>query len=481
MFENRISNTKLTGSLADCMFRRINGCEYEGDSSFLATVRVLLMGRIPDGNEVNIQNDNIVMTEKTSEWLSARVANHQEPNTIYVIGLPYDVTSCEEQTEIAKFDAITFPENFHEFTDVREFFASKMFCRTAVCEESKTTIIMIVNMNLKRYHLIQCIIPKLLPWYFDRGRVSANEKALLRSMREIRPAEYERLLNVLCDTEEFRQRHTVAAMASWKRRGLERQKQEVERSINNFNSRIESLNMDILTNIRHLNNENMKLNGILAALNGDIDTSDELTQFISRSKNVKMVVDNSDGLSFVIRGYLDIFDSESYRTLARNVNSWYWQSYRATGVFSSREARKKIADAIFGPNPTFKLKTCGAFRIDPRTNEVSARSHYEYGADYLDCYPNPHLDYNSCLGNHRAPINRALGRGDLVGAISQCISSVHSVNVTESASFRHVFEDIFSNTHSILEDMNGQAYTVQQAYEYLVQQERAAQQNNQGE
>ena len=482
MFENRISDTKLTGSLADCMFRRISGNDYDGDRSFLATLRALLMNRLQSEDEVTLKHYNIAMTDQSAEWLTSQIAAFSAPNSVYVINMKYNITSCNEQEETAKFDSVSFPDAFHEFADVREFFSSKMVCRAAINEVNKITIILVMNMNLKRYHLAQCIIPKLLPWFFNRSRITPNEMALLRSLREIRPAEYERLIDVLCDSEQFRRKHTAAAMSNFRRRGLERQKKDAERAITNYNNTIERLNSDILSQLRLLNDENMKLSGILTALNSDDDASDELTQFISRNRNIKMVVSDRNGLNFVIRGYLDVFDAESYRTLARNVNSWYW-SYgtRHGGVFSSREARKKVVDAIFGLNPTFRLKTCAAFHIDPDSNSVNARSHYAFDSDYNDCYPNPHLYYNSCLGSHRTPINRAIHRGDLVGAISQCISSVHSINVTESASFHYIFDDIFSNRHAILEDMNGQAYTVQQAYEYLCNQERQAAASQQGE
>lgn len=476
MFENRISNTKLTGSLADCMFRRINGTDYDGDHSFLATLRVLLMNRIPADNHVNLERQNINMTEQTAEYLSACVNACNDHHTIYVVNMRYDVVSGNEQQETAKFDGIPFPEAFHEFADVREFFSSKMACRTAINEQTRTVIILILNMNMKRYHLAQCILPKLLPWYFERSRMTANEMALLRSLRELRSAEYERVLDLLCDTDQFRRKHTAAAMASFRKRGLERQKIDSERTINNLNAAIDRLNGEILRELRNLNNENMKLSGILTALNGDDETNDELTQFVASNRNIKMTVSDTDGISFIIRGHLDIFDSESYRTIARNPNAWYW-SYgtRHAGPFASKENRKMVTDAIFGVNPVFKLKTCAAFYIDATSNSVSGRSRYDYGPEYYDCYPNPHIDHNSCLGAHRSPINRAISRGDLVGAISQCISSTHSVNVTESASFHYIFDEIFSNRHAILEDMNGQSYTVLQAYEYLRNQ--AEQQN----
>ena len=481
MFENRISTTKLTGSLADCMFRRINGSSYDGDVSFLATVRALLMGRIPNDEEFNMSIVSTGITSKTTETCQHEVNNLSAGKQLCVINMRYDIVSGDETAQLEKFNSITAPDGFREHADIREFFAQKMTCRAFINETAKNTCVLILNMNMRKYHLIQCILPRLLPWYFNRGRCSVQEMNLLRSLRDIYSTQYERCIEAICDTNTFRQKHATAALSSFKRRGLEQQKSRIERQIRDFNSTIERLNADIATYIRKVNDENLKLNGVLNSLNNNEDSSDDLTQFIASNRNISMVTDeNNNGLCFIIRGHLDVFDAEQYRTMARSTSSWYWHSGNHHGVFATREARKKVMDAIFGLNPIFKLKTCGYFRFNLDNNDVSARSGYRFGADYSDCYPNPHLYYNSCLGSHWTPINRALGRGDLVGAISQCISSVHSVNVTESASFRHVLEDIFRNPYPILDGPNGQAYTVEQAYYYLVEQEQQSK-TNEGE
>ena len=476
MFENRITTTQLTGPLGDCMFRRINGDEYEGDVSFLATTRALLMNRMSNDMQFHMRIDSFILTSMNAETRNARITELKDNSTVYLVSVKTESAIQASEEDIEAFGSIAVPEGFNEATDVREFFSSKMLCRMMINELTQTTIIMIVNMDMRKYHLVQCMIPRIVPWFFHNARLSVAERNLLYSLRERGKGAYEQSLNVLCDVDSFRQKHTAALLSSFKRRGLEKQQRSIESSIRSNTQHVERLQNDLLNYLRKINEDNFKLSGILTALNGDINTSDELSAFIAANRNIKLLNAETDGIYFIIRGHLDIFDSEAYRTMARNVNCWYWTYGPRYGTFASRENKKRLLDAIFGPNPEFKLKTCGHFKLCGDYGEVSARSGYAFGPEYMDCYPNPHLYYNACLGAHRAPINKALQQGDLVGAVSQCISSVHSVNVTESASFKHIISDIFERTSPILDGPDGKSYTVEQAHDYLLAKERAARQ-----
>lgn len=469
MFETRIQNTKLAGSLADCMFRRINGCDYEGDYSFISTLRALLMHRISGDNRITfkqygfeLSNDPALMTTSLESCIGS--------DTIAYVSVSRNMTEDEDVSK-QTFFAFPTPQNLHEFMDVRSFFAEKMACRAFMSQESKSAVIMVLSSDMKKHHLAQCIIPKLLPWYFEQGRISVNERSMLYGLRDRIPNAYLRAIENICDTDAFRQKSAAAALLSFKRKGLERQKRDAQRNIENYNSSIDRLNRDLLSQLRLVNQENFKLNGILLALESDEDDSGDVTQFIASNRNVHFVdSDNSDAMKFIITGYLDIYDPEAYRSMARNPNCWYWtESATHSGPFMSRENRKRVMDAIFGDSPVFKIKTYGCYSMDLEHGEVSANGGRYGHADGVDNrYANPHLYYASCLGSYRPHINKALQRGDLVGAISQCITSVHSVNVTESATFRHLCHDIFRDDRPILEGPNGQSFTTLQAYEYLI-------------
>lgn len=469
MFETRIQNTKLAGSLADCMFRRINGCDYEGDYSFISTLRALLMHRMPGDSRITFEQYSFELSDDLAS-MTTSLEYCVRPDTITYISVSRNMTEDEDVSK-QTFFAFPAPQNLHEFMDVRTFFAEKMACRAFVSQESKSAVIVVLSSDMKKHHLAQCIIPKLLPWYFEQGRISVNERSMLYGLRDRIPNAYLRAIENICDTDTFRQKSAAAALLSFKRKGLERQKKDAQRNIENYNSSIDKLNRDLLTQLRLINQENFKLNGILLALESDEDDSGDVTQFIASNRDIHFVdSDSTDAMKFIITGYLDIYDPEAYRSMARNPNCWYWtESATSSGPFMSRENRKRVMDAIFGDSPVFKLKTYGCYSMNLEHGEVSAGGGRYERVDGVDNrYANPHLYYAGCLGSYRQHINKALQRGDLVGAISQCITSVHSVNVTESATFRHLCQDIFRDDRPILEGPNGKSFTTLQAYEYLI-------------
>lgn len=473
MFENTIDSTPFTGTLADCMFRHINGNNFDSDVSFLATLRALLMQRMSAEDTVDFHYCALQSQTNEVSELNALVRRASNGGNNFIV-VNYITDPFEDNDDAQKdlFTAIEAPEGYCELADVQVFFAEKMLCRAFINETTRSVIFMVFQLTPRKYHLIQCSIPKLMPWFFADNHISMQERDLLFSLRYKTSAEYEEALTKMSQTTTYKQKSSSAMIIAFKRKSLEKQKRTAEQMITQINQKIDRLNRDILLYFRNLNDENFKLNGILAALqSAETDTSDDFAQFITNNACIDILNYTDDVIRFAVRGYLDVYDPEAYQSLANNRNSWYWDC-ASNETFVNRTSRKMLLDAIFGDNPTFKLKTVGVFSLNVTTAEVSAyRNESDYRPYMSTHHPNPHLYYNACLGAHRAPISRALVRGDIIGAMSQCISSAHSVNVTESASFRYTCRNLFNDDKAVLEGPDGQLYTPAMALQYLQEQE----------
>jgi len=472
MFENTIRNTRLTGALADNMFRHINGSSYDGDVSFLSNLRALLMNRMP--REESIDLHHAVRSLRTEGVNVASVGRLS--NALTVINCFSDIGCSKEEIEL-QFNSILVPDEYSENTDVRAFFAQKMMCRVFVCEELHSTIVLIADMDMKRYHLVQCIIPKLLPWYFDCKTLTANERALLHTLYGRAFQAYESALVRLTDNDDFRVMMMSATLNSMKRRSFENQKNAIESSVNDCTAAINTLNDRLSEKFKEKNRLLHRLIGIETAIAQENygDASKELNDFIKSAKCIECVDSGSDdSIAIVVKGYLDVYDPDDYKAASMNRNGWYWNV--STRNFHDElkpyQARKKVLDSIFSSNPTFKIRTCGYYRLDMESCTVRSSSLYDYGARYNDCYVNPHLNYHACLGSYRSVINEALANGDIVAALSRCITSVHTVNVVEGASFSHLTTDLFEDyNRPFLVGPDGNSYTTLQAYRYLCAQE----------
>ena len=468
MFEQQIANTKLAGMLADCMFRRISGCGYDGDISFISTLRAMLMHIDLGDNSVTFNVATAHLDDmNTPDGCSALLQHHLKPDTITYLAISAPATESVA-TNTEQFFVHSAPEMAHEFMDVREFFAQKMACRAMINEQTRSALIVVLSSNMKKHHLAQCIMPKLMPWYFTGVSLSALQRRLLSSLTERYQDTYERTLNAIADTDWYRQRSNSAAMSAFKRRGLQRKKDNVEKRIRDHQSRIDILNQDLIAELRSINDMNLQLNGVLLAIESEDSGNDDLTDFLTANPDVEIMSIDGDYMQILVKSYLDVYDPDAYASMSRNPNSWYWSDSSATtGPFISRQARKQVLDAIFSDNPTFKIRSFGIYKMNCNTSEVGGSGGRYSDVVPVDRYANPHLYYASCLGSYRSTISRAMTNGDIVGAISQCIASAHSVNVTESATFRHLCRDIFVNDQPILEGPEGRLFTTLQAYEYL--------------
>lgn len=468
MFEQKVTETKLAGSIADCMFRRISGGSYEGDISFISTLRALLMHTDLGNRSLKFATGSMPLGDVASEELFASaLQTYLLPDHItYVcVNAPIGKDVGEATQEFFSQPA---PEDAHEFMDVRTFFMSKMACRAMICEQSRSSVILVLSSTLKKHHLAQCIIPKLLPWLFEDVQLTLLQRTLLTSLTMRYGDTYLHTIQAICDTDTYRQRQAGAAMLAFKRSSLEKQKTSTESQIRAFQERVDVLNSDLLAQYRALSYENLKLSGIMMALASDDIDDNGLQAFLAANNNVEVISMDGDSMKIMIKSYLNVYDPDAYSSIARNQHSWYWSnSATASGPFMLKENRKMVMDAIFSDTPTFKIRSFGIYTLNCANNRVEGSGGRYSDHAPTDRYANPHLYYASCLGSYRAPIQRALTRGDIVDAISQCIASAHSVNVTESATFRHLCTDIFNSEYPILEGPNGNTYTVRQAYEYL--------------
>lgn len=476
MFENSIIFSDFFGSAADTMFRRISGCRYDDDVSFITTLRALLMNRLPEDKTLQFFTRNVSLSDTDPAVFSENLGSTAE-DTLLLMNCFTDILDSDEESAAneAKFRSIPVPQNWRELEDVTAFFAQKMSCRVFLCEEKRISVVLVHDMNLKKMHLVQCVIPKLIPWYFEQSRLSVLERELLLSLKERYSHKYLQALSCIADSEEFKRLKIASMISNLKRRSLENKRQSTVCLIQTMRDKIASFEEQIAKLNEEINEENYKLNGIMVSINEGTFSDDSFVQFVSSNRDVEIISTEQRGFTIAIRGYLDIFDPEAYETLAANRASWYWDA-AGSGVFARREAKKLVLDSIFGSDPMFKIKTSGVFALDIEHRSVHAKRYFTLSDRYDDCFPNPHLYLHSCMGGYSTLVREALKRGDLVDALTHCISSTHSVNVTESASFRHVCETLFDqDREACLEGPDGKLYTAAEAYEYLTRQNESAQ------
>lgn len=436
MFRNAIVDTPFTGSLPDSVFHRITGSDFRGDYSLISTLRALVFPRMQQEDTIRFRYKEISFSKGEIEQnhhdvilrcaVSVAKGVPFSGNSIYLFNtVSYDDANAAIM-DIAEKHFVTYSGN--KFTKVeklteyyRKFF--RIYC--FVNPEIKTTVIFTDGIDLRRFHFLQIALPVMLPWYFPaEAGVSDQEKAIMESLRERTPDSYLAALAAAAEKYDFRSMKIKNELGSFENRFLEQEEESVRREIDGYMSQVQDHEENIAALMRRHYNANIRLLGIQTKL-AQGDGTSEIVNYFIRNRNLSLVsVDNSQ-LTFDCKGYLTYFDEEGVRRYINNKRSVMYS-------ISDRIPDSDIAllmKALF-LDQRLRMKFCARYVFDLR-GSVMACSGVDYGAEFNDCTPNPHIDRFSCLGNQERAINERLREHDYIGAIEQCISSCVSLNFAD--------------------------------------------------
>ena len=315
------------------------------------------------------------------------------------------------------------------------------------------------------YHLLQALIPRLFPYYFEDAPLDTEELSLLDSLTLRTATEYERILDALSTRIDFRGYAVKKILKDFENSGRRDEVQETRSRIDSLRADVERLGDRYSQCIRQIDELSSLLAGqemALAAASGD----SELIEYFMCNRNIEPVSAEGRSLLFTVKTYLESFDPEQFRVYSRNLHSHLYVGYSYADRFKDVESRKRMLEAIFSDEPILRVKMCSNYVLDLRGSS-SARRFYEYGKGFEDYVPNPHINQYACLGDYARYINAALQRGDLIGAIEQCIASAKSLNLAESITVRALMENIFCSTRKIIRLPDGTDVTPDEAFAYL--------------
>lgn len=476
MFNKTITQTPLTTELANGFFENIRGDRYRDDVSFVSTLRAFLHERIGD-ETVDFVYKRITHSADTVQHASAndlfnsifRRRNNPDFKGIYLVDASADPAGVEAYA--AKFDNATHgfvsaTPNFRELADLREFTKPHMDARFYIDEEHKCTVVMVLNLNMRSFHLLQAIIPRMLPWHFVEKKFNDFDAKIARSLTQRYATDYEEIMSSLLDGIDLREYAIKNIIGGFESRARTQQLENVKREAEHIRGEIQQ-NMDryrsLIERLDHTEINIAGLKAIIASGGGE----SELLDFFSRNRSIFPVKARDTSLEFIVKTYLDTFDPEMYATMAKNNNSHLFTGYTVGRTeFAHKKDRKIFLDAIFGEDAQLKIKSCSFYCLDMRGDAQSARN-YHFPQEYDDFIPNPHLQYHNCLGNHRQFMNEALMRGDMIAAITQCMSSARSVNIGETVTMERFLRDLFNSSKKIIEMPDGSSMTPVEALAWL--------------
>lgn len=474
MFNKVIERTPFVSDIANDLFSNITGVPLNRDQSFVSTMRALLMDRAHDDfvnmslSESNYDAETVEEASSETVFYTTVKLGQTPKNTNALI-----IHSLGDRGMAAIFskfdnDFCSNHPDFHELSDLRQFVSKYMAARFYISESARKTIILVGEIDTRKYHFLQALLPRYFPWYFQDAPVTDEEKNLLAALTNRYAVEYERIIGKLAEKVDFRSSIIKTVLGGFEQNARSQQLRNVKIDLQNNQTRIEQNMSSYQLLIRQRDDLNIRYAGLQAIINGQKNCDSELIEYFTCNKNLTPLATSGMSFSFIVKCYLDSFDPEMYETMSRNECSHLYCGYHHPSGFDALADKKLFLDAIFSEEPVLKVRICAYYEVDAR-GEVSSRSGYRYPDDCDDRIPNPHLHYFNCLGNHSRYIRDCLIQGDTVRAVEQCVSSAKSLNIGEGATACRFIGDLMSSLKRIIELPDGSCVTSAEALRWLKQ------------
>lgn len=439
MFKQVIRSTQLTTDAANSFFQHICGESFQQDVSFISTLRALVAPRMKEGESVALSFFQSNYSASQLGNCSAKSAVREVCDLEYcdpgrIIIHNFCNTSQESNyawMELMKSTFTSVYPNWHRLDKVTDFFKKAFYTLCFINPETKSVIVFVESMDIRRMHYLQCSIFAFMPWYFDpKLGVSKIEMELIESLRDKSSTKYEDCIAKIAEQYDFRTARIRQLLAGFETRYESMECEKVRQEIHRCIQYIDDLNSQIGDYLRAKNDYEIRLLGLETKIANGSEESEIMDYFLCNDKLVLESVTN-DSMVFTVKTYLEYFDEDLAKRVIRNGNSYV---YRPNGMGCNNiipaEDMRMLMTAIF-LDQKLRIKFCAAYRFN-MNGSVNALSRHDFGTECRDCTPNTHIDRFSCLGNYQRAINELLKRHDYIGAIEQCAASCKSLNFNDS-------------------------------------------------
>lgn len=478
MFRAIINSTPLTSDVANDFFQNIHGDTFNGDVSFIATLRALVAPRMQEGDNLQLALTYSDFTASQISSGNARdilrdIVNPDRMNEGTVVIHSFRNRNQEDNyanLEFVKSKFTSIYNNWFRLEKVTEFFRRTFLVLCFVNPEDKQVIIFTENLDIRRFHYLQCSILAFMPWYFDPEKgVSPEEMELIQSLREKNSEKYEDCIAKIAEKYDFKTAKIRKLLAGFETRYEIIERDNIRRKINDCLINISSLNDRIAGYLRAKHDYEIKLLGLEAKITSGDGESEIMGYFLSNDK-LSLISVNDHTMTFAVKDYLTFFDEELAMQIIENRDSYiYHPGGRSCNSYIPADDMELFMTAVV--EQKIRIKFCAAYQF--RFGEwVRAIAHYNYGHEFRDCTPNPHIDQYSCMGNYERTINTLIMDNNYIMALEQSIASCKSLNFGDPPVMQEFMKRLYSisDNHAnirCVELPTGVIVTPKEAIEFL--------------
>ena len=318
MFRQKVCQTMMTSEAADNFFQHITCESWDGDVSFVSTLRALVAPRMQYGEKIDVRFTETTFTSEQVATISARTViraifrDEWESGTIVI----HNFRNSSQENNYANLDLLKsqfeciYPE-WHRLDIITDFFRKKFYALCFIQPETKRVALFIDNLDLSKLHYLQCAILAFLPWYFDPQKgVTEDEMALIQSLRDGFPAKYEEYITKIAAKYDFKADYIRKLLSGFETRFERAKCEEFRNSIATIDSEIDRLNTMISDLLRQRKESECTLCGLELKIEQDSDGDSEIMDYFLSNNALSLETVTDLNMVFVVKANCEYYDED---------------------------------------------------------------------------------------------------------------------------------------------------------------------------
>lgn len=491
MFRAPITSTPFVGGYTDAFFPNITGDYYQGDVSFLSTLRALFAPKIQKDDSIRLrfaQSESFKLSQigDKKEYIKDYIDLGLDKNELVIYNLRGDTEANAQIIDALRDEFPKLHKDYREMKSVFDFYRDIFACVCFSSEKDHTVIYFVSRLNMRSMHYLQASIPVPFTWLMPEITTETFGEdgwALIKSLSKLETKdengavvangadEYLEIIGRMASVYDFEKARIKHLLDGFEERVQKSEISNLQKKVESCDKDIESYEGYIRESLKARNDAIIRIWGLehkIETLGGE----SELLDYFLSNKCLYLEDVSGDRIDFCVKTALTYIDPAALEKIMKNPGSFI--NMGATQSLPADDMNLLLRACLI--DGVIKLRMCAAYRLTLRGG-VEPLSHHIYPEEFDSYMRNYHIDSAHCMGQYTTPIVSALKSGNFVGAIEQCIASAMSQNVLESGTFNGLIRNIYDNHHpyrKCFELPDGKVVSPEDAVKWLKKQEEAS-------
>ena len=338
------------------------------------------------------------------------------------------------------------------------------------CDLNRSCVILCKDEFLQTeiVHLLQPFIPVFLNWMFKEKPLTDEERDLCIAMSEPNSAHW-----LSCIRKSgIEQYFNAIYVDQHKDFGLQQAIGALKSQIQTLYAQIRELESKHVQYSKQIDELSTEMRGVA------FNNASELTDYFKGRNDLHVWDISENTISFIVTGFLDIFDTDTWKHFADNRGFWTNITRDADDIPKA----KRVFNKVFVDKPELRIAIKAGYTIGGTDSKTVTIFHPD---DQFAGIENPHYMLHSCLGANHGFIRDALQRRGVVSGIEQCVAASKCVNLGETGvTFNPFIKKLITENQKVFSFVSGddierdRLYSFSEANEILLKREENAKQND---